>query len=544
MSSSFLGLDLSTQRLKAVIVRDHSHIVHQAAIDFDHHLPHYRTTNGVLHGPAHGEVTSPVGMWLEAIDLLMQTLKDDGVDLSSIVAVSGAAQQHGSVYWTKHALASLQPDKSLKDQLFPTAFTVENCPTWHDSSTTEDCERIEAAVGGAQVLADLTGSRAYERFTGNQIAKIRRLQPDRYAATDRISLVSSFIASLFLGAIAPIDVSDASGMNLMNILTSKWDDSLLELSGGPELRNKLGPDPVSGGVVLGRIHRWWVDRWNFNPECVIAPFTGDNAATVVAMSTPGDAILSLGTSTTFLLSIPAAEEPPRRFTTSHLLAHPAVAGGHVAMLCYKNGALVRENVRDRFANGNWDLFNELVESTQPGNGGYFGLYFPHPEIIPPNVVGEFFFKSSPSSNVPGPSPVLLADVPPNAHPRAILESQFLSIKSRVKAILPDNSVALQRLILTGGTSANQTVRQIAADIFGMKVYVSQTKEGAAMGAGILAKYAWWKARRDDPSSALEDMMEPQVTGLQCVAIPKEEHRQVYEELVGIYTSCEDRVYSQ
>ena len=54
-------------------------------------------------------------------------------------------------------------------------------------------------------------------------------------------------------------------MNLMNILTCKWEDPLLEACGGPELRKKLGPEPVPGGTALGVIHRYWVDRWGFNP---------------------------------------------------------------------------------------------------------------------------------------------------------------------------------------------------------------------------------------------------------------------------------------
>ena len=41
-------------------------------------------------------------------------------------------------------------------------------PVWMDSSTTAECRKLEEAVGGAQRLADITGSRAYERFTGNQ----------------------------------------------------------------------------------------------------------------------------------------------------------------------------------------------------------------------------------------------------------------------------------------------------------------------------------------------------------------------------------------
>lgn len=195
---------------------------------------------------------------------------------------------------------------------------------------------------------------------------------------------------------------------------------------------------------------------HISPECIIAPFAGDNPASVVALSAPGDAVLSLGTSTTFLLSIPPADTPPKRFTSSHLLSHPTDFSGKIAMLCYKNGALAREQIRDRYAERDWTRFNELVEDTPPGNDGYFGLYFPLPEIIPPGVVGRHTF------HLEGGVPSAVDDIPAKAHPRAILESQFLSIRSRIADILPQNSPPLQRLVATGGSSANQTIRQLAA----------------------------------------------------------------------------------
>ncbi|KAI1796756.1 D-xylulose kinase [Ganoderma leucocontextum] len=536
----FLGLDLSTQGLKAVLVDSEGTPVHESSVNFDRDLPSYGTTNGAIRGPDPGEVTSPVRMWLDAYDLIMERMREANVDFLRILGISGDGQQHGSVYWSKEAerlLASLDPSRTLTDQLAPNAFSLPRAPIWQDSSTTRECRELEEAIGGAQALADLTGSRAYERFTGNQIARIRRVNPDAYNATARISLVSSFMPSLFLGSIAPVEVSDASGMNLMDVLTCKWDDRLLEACGGPELRSKIGAEPAPGGEFLGNISPYWVQRWGFNPECQIVPFTGDNPATVVALSTPGDAILSLGTSTTLLLSIPPAETAPKRFTTSHLLSHPTTADAHIAMLCYKNGALAREQVRDAYAGGDWTRFNALVAQRPAGNAGVLGFYFPLPEIIPPSVQGNFYFSTSDSAV----DPLSAVEMPADAHPRAILESQLLSIRSRVAAILPPDAPPLQRLVLSGGSSANAVIRQTAADVFGMRVFVAG-KEGAAEGGAQLARFAWWRTENGG-AGAFEEMraMDGEGARMKCVAEPDWEKERVYAGLVEKYRAAEDAV---
>jgi xylulokinase len=79
------------------------------------------------------------------------------------------------VYWSPSAtslLANLNPSESLTVQLAADGFSLPNAPIWQDFSTAKECRVMEAAVGGPQALSDLTGSRAYERFTGSQILKV------------------------------------------------------------------------------------------------------------------------------------------------------------------------------------------------------------------------------------------------------------------------------------------------------------------------------------------------------------------------------------
>jgi xylulokinase len=91
-SPLFLGFDLSTQQLKAIIVAEDTNVVHESAVNFTKDVPQYGTTNGAIIGPGPGEVTSPVAMWVHALDLLMERTQASGVDISKVVAISGAGQ--------------------------------------------------------------------------------------------------------------------------------------------------------------------------------------------------------------------------------------------------------------------------------------------------------------------------------------------------------------------------------------------------------------------------------------------------------------------
>jgi len=138
----------------------------------------------------------------------------DVVDLSQIGAIAGSAQQHGSVYLRgsfTETIASLRADAPLADQLAG-VFTRATAPIWMDSSTAEDCRAIDAALGGSLGTQKITGSAAYERFTGPQIRRFARTDPQAWAATGHVRLVSSFLASILAGRPVGTDWGDGSGM--------------------------------------------------------------------------------------------------------------------------------------------------------------------------------------------------------------------------------------------------------------------------------------------------------------------------------------------
>ncbi|MBE3072675.1 MAG: carbohydrate kinase, partial [Acidobacteria bacterium] len=137
----YLGFDSSTQSLTAIAIEVEGasrRVVFQHSLDFDRDFPHYETTNGVLPHTDPLVATSSPLMWAEALDRMMGIIATgSGIDLSSVRAISGAAQQHGSVYLTTGAaatLATLDPVQPLVDQL-DGVFTRRDSPVWMDSST-------------------------------------------------------------------------------------------------------------------------------------------------------------------------------------------------------------------------------------------------------------------------------------------------------------------------------------------------------------------------------------------------------------------------
>jgi hypothetical protein len=106
----------------------------------------------------------------EALDLLLAKLQSK-CDLATIAAISGAAQQHGSVYLNEKwpdALGQLGPSSSLSDQIAP-CLTRSTAPIWMDGSTGTECREISEALGGHDVVCAKSGSVAIERFNASSM---------------------------------------------------------------------------------------------------------------------------------------------------------------------------------------------------------------------------------------------------------------------------------------------------------------------------------------------------------------------------------------
>jgi xylulokinase len=515
----YLGLDSSTQSLTAVVIQtddNQRRVVLETSLNFDEILPHYGTRNGVLPDPDPAVGVAPPLMWADALEVMMARLAD-AIDVRQIAAISGSAQQHGSVYLNASATATfgaLDASRPLVDQLRG-VFSRATAPIWMDSTTTDECGEITAALGtaGSVRLARATGSRAFERFTGPQIRRFFKRDPAAYEATDRIHLVSSFLASLLAGQHAPLEPGDASGMNLMDLAAKQWWPEAIAAT-APDLASKL-PPIVDPWTRVGTLAPYWQRRYGFSATPVIA-WTGDNPSSLIGVGLvrEGQIAISLGTSDTVFgpMSAPRVNDSG----TGHVFGAPT--GAYMALTCFQNGSLAREQVRaDRRLS--WSEFSQALASTPPGNGGCIMVPWFAPEITPPVKV--------PAVHRYGADAGGASDV------RAVIEAQQLSMALHTRWMVDRVDV----IHATGGAAVNREILQVMADVFGASVFQLAVGNSAALGAALRAAHA--DMRQRDPSTSWEEVLAGFAEPVSSSRVdPDPKRHQMYRDMIALYALCE------
>ncbi|CAD7968620.1 unnamed protein product [Amoebophrya sp. A25] len=390
-----LGFDLSTQSCKAVLAEAVSpfRLVAEASVNFEEDFPEYETTSGVINPGGSSEFFTPVLLWVEAFELCLTKLRNLGLNsgdskafsFANVIRVTGSAQQHGTVYLndrvreqdesrscgpsaSSSSLRSATSQTGLTSWIEPMLYRT-TAPIWMDMSTTTEAANLEAAFGW-QNLTQMTGSRAYERFSGLQIAKEvakkakkilveveqQRLkcsedeEKDQHQLT-RVQLVSNFLCGLCTGNLAlPIEVSDAAGMSILNLHTKKWDARVVEHLGIASKELLTPPNPRPRGenkettvqeseeedivrttittsstsssssslsynpAAQYQISPYLAEKYGFNRDkCTVLPWTGDNCSAIVGaqLFAEDELVISLGTSDTLLLLLPEALTKPK-----------------------------------------------------------------------------------------------------------------------------------------------------------------------------------------------------------------------------------------
>ncbi len=508
--SFYLGIDAGTQSLKAQLIDAASgKIVAEASVKFGKELPEYRSLYGFIDNPDPAVRVADPCMWLDALDMLLAKLQRSGAPMTQVAGISGSGQQHGSVYLNagfETILARLDANLKLSEQLKP-ALSRPCAPIWMDRSTPQECAELEAEFGSR--LQTDTGSPAIERFTGPQIRKFAKNEPDAYRETATIHLVSSFLASVLAGKSMPVDYGDGAGMNLLNLHTLQWDDAIVKFT-APGLGGKLPPAAPSD-TVAGALSPYFA-KYGLKPGTPLAVWSGDNPNSLVGTGAtePGTSVISLGTSDTYFGAMPEFCTDPDGY--GHVFGNPA--GGFMSLICFSNGSLARERVKDQ-CGVDWTFFDRTAgEQTPPGNNGKLMLPYFVPESVPLVLKPEVKYNFDPSTATPAE---LI---------RCIFESQAVSMYLHSRWM----KVETRKIRITGGASSSPVFRQILADVFQAEVESIAVADSAALGAALRAanavgKFAW-----------------PELYRKFCAAVdtvkPNPANREIYRSLAGNYRKLE------
>jgi len=520
----YVGLDSSTQSLTAIVIEVNgtdARVVFDASLPFDETFPQYGTDHGVLPRTQPDEAFSSPVMWADALEAILEKVATSGLDVSRIAAVSGSAQQHGSVYLNGDAgrmLSRLDPAQPLASQIAP-ILARRIAPIWLDSSTSAECAEIADAVGGSDVLARRTGSRAFERFTGPQIRKFAASDPGGYAATERVHLVSSYLASLLVGGEAPIDPGDASGANLMDLADKQWWPAAVGATASG-LAEKL-PTIAPSWSVAGTLSPYWQARLGLPPARIIA-WSGDNPCSLigVGLAREGRVAISLGTSDTIFGLMKEPRVDPSG--TGHVFAAPT--GDYMGLTCFSNGSLARERVQDAYG-FTWTDFSRALDITPAGNQGRVLIPWFEPEITPavanPRVHRYRLSEDDAAANV-----------------RAVVEAQQMSMAVHSTWM----SVSIDTIHATGGAAANKEILRVMADVFGAEVYRSTVSNSAALGAALRAWHGDTVAEGTPlPWDTITAIARPNTSSL---ISPNPVRHATYRELMPIYEACEAHALGQ
>lgn len=521
MGRLFLGLDLSTQSLSATVIDyDTRKIIYETSVSYDKDLPHYGTQNGVLNNQDPKVVHSPPLIWVEALDLLFENLCKENVPLCDLLAISGSGQQHGSVYLNNSAartLSSLNPSRSLAENL-QDIFSRKTSPIWMDSSTSMECEEICQILGGFKAVSEATGSTTFERFTAPQIRKFYKTELNAYQKTAHILLISSFMSSLLSGKISPIDHGDGAGMNLMDIKNRSWHSRALNATVPGVLKHL--PSLAEPWKTIGPINSYFSKKYGLNSNAKSIIWSGDNPNSVIGLGLIRENMIaiSLGTSDTYFGIMKIYRTDPKG--EGHVFVSPT--GDYMTLICFKNGSLAREKVKEAFGL-DWDGFSNALRKTPPGNGNKIMLPYFEPEIVPKVLK-------------PGIRRFGLSEKDEKGNCRAVIEAQMISMRIHSAWM----GVTPEEIHVTGGGSQNGEILQIMADVHRCPVRRFEVTNSAALGAALRAAHGYFlDSGSEVPWKEIVVGLAEPVSGL--TVRPSPETACTYETLLKKYTECEKKV---
>jgi xylulokinase len=435
----FLGLDLGTSSVKALLVDGAQSVIGSATIPL------------AVRRPAPGHSEQDPQAWWQAMLAAGDCLKRDHPGaLSAVQGIGLSGQMHGAVLLDAGG-AVLRP-----------------AILWNDVRATHECGLLEA---GFPALRRVTGNVAMPGFTAPKLLWVRAHEPDVFARVRTVLLPKAYIRYRLTGALIE-EMSDASGTLWLDVGARDWSDQALAATG---LSRAAMPTLVEGSAPAGTLLPALTARWGMARAPVIAGGAGDNAAGAVGLGAigPGDAFVSLGTSGVVFAVTDGFRPWPQ--AAVHAFCHALPGTWHqmgvtlsaAASLAWWAGVAGQSEA---------SLLAELGPASEPS-----------PVLFLPYLGGERTPHND--SSLRGVFAGLAHQTDRASLTQAVLEGVAFSLRDCLDALAASGTTITEAGVIGGGSRSGVWLRILAAAL-GIPVHrIAGGEHGAAFGAARLARLA-------------------------------------------------------
>lgn len=445
-----LGIDLGTSGTKTVLFDQEGRGVCSATVEY----PMAQPQNGWAE-------QDPADWWNAAVSTIRSVLEKSGVDKKDVVSLGISGQMHG--------LVMLDKDGNV---LRPSII-------WCDQRTQAECDEIHEKVGKEKLIS-ITANPALTGFTLSKIMWVRKHEPQIYAKCRHILLPKDYVRYMLTGDYAT-EVSDASGMQVLDVPNRRWSSELLGIL---DIDEAMLAKVYESPEVTGHISSEAAALTGLSVDTLVVGGAGDNAAAAVGTGVveDGRAFTTIGTSgVVFAHTSKLAIDPLGRVHTFCC----AVPGAWHVMGVTQAAGLSLKWYRDTFCQAEkdaaammgcdpYDLMNQ--EAAQSPIGANKLIYAPYlmgerTPHLDADCRGMFFGLSAMHTRRD-----LL---------RAVMEGVTYALKDCL-SVLEGMGATPETMLACGGGGKSPLWRQMLADVFGLPVATTVNTEGPALGVAILA----------------------------------------------------------
>jgi xylulokinase len=440
--SKLLGIDVGTGGTRALLIDEKGAVVASAIHE---HVPFASPQSGWAEQDPHD-------WWNACQQAVRKLLTGSSIRASEIACIGLSGQMHGAVLLnSKHEV--------LRPALI-----------WCDQRTAAECRWLNQKIGPER-LVEWTANPALTNFTLTKLLWVRTHEPEIWKNFRSFLLPKDYIRFRLTGERA-IDVADASGTLLLDVVHRRWSDAMLQ---AVDLSPDCLPRLYESQEIVGRITEEAAAITGLLAGTPVVAGAGDQAAggTGMGIVRPGDVSATIGTSgVVFAASDAPVTDPAGRL---HTFCHAIPGRWHVMGVTQAAGLSLRW-LRDQFAPPaeSYDQLTAQAAGVPAGSGGV---------LWAPYLMGER--TPYPDPDVRGALLGLAADHTRAHVVRAVLEGVAFSLKDTL-TIFGQLGIPVKAIRAGGGGARSPLWRQIQADVYGQAVEIVEAEEGAAYGAAILA----------------------------------------------------------